>query len=62
LLVTLCDELGEKVDSPAPDAPAPPPTPVLGTAHTRRSVMPRLWQRPAPGSAAPSSQRPVGTD
>lgn len=62
LLVTLCDELGEKVDSPAPDAPVSSPTPVLGRAHTRRSVMPRLWQRPAPGSAAPSSQRPVGTD
>ena len=42
LLVALCDELGQKVDDPAPDAPAPPPTPVLGTAHSRRSVMPRL--------------------
>jgi lysophospholipase L1-like esterase len=55
LLVTLCDELGEKVETPIPDSPAPSATPVLGTAHTRRSVMPRLWQRPVPGSPAPSS-------
>ncbi|MEB3980426.1 SGNH/GDSL hydrolase family protein [Mycobacterium sp. 663a-19] len=53
LLVALCDELGEEVGAPA--APAPSPTPVLGTAHTRRSVMPRLWQRPVRGSHAPSS-------
>jgi lysophospholipase L1-like esterase len=62
LLVTLCDELGEKVDSPEPDPPAPSATPVLGTAHARRSVMPRLWQRPVPGSPAPSSWPPVSTD
>jgi lysophospholipase L1-like esterase len=55
LLVTLCDELDENADSRIPDSPAPSPTPVLGAAHTRRSVMPRLWQRPVPGSPAPSS-------
>jgi lysophospholipase L1-like esterase len=55
LLVELCDELGEKVDSPEPGPPAPPATAVLDTAHTRHSVMPRIWQRPVPGSPAPSS-------
>jgi lysophospholipase L1-like esterase len=62
LLVALCDELGEQVDSPVPDSPAPSETPVLGAAHTRHSVMPRLWHRPVPGSPAPSSSPPVGTD
>ncbi|HYY00658.1 MAG TPA: SGNH/GDSL hydrolase family protein, partial [Mycobacterium sp.] len=60
LLAALCDELGETVDEPAPESPAPPPAPALGTAHSRRSVMPRLWQRPVPGSPAPSSSQPVG--
>jgi lysophospholipase L1-like esterase len=62
LLAALCDELGETVDDPAPESPAPPPAPAPGTAHSRRSVMPRLWQRPVPGSPAPSSSQPVGTD
>ncbi|HEY2503089.1 MAG TPA: SGNH/GDSL hydrolase family protein [Mycobacterium sp.] len=62
LLAALCDELGETVDDPAPESPAPPPAPAPGTAHSRRSVMPRLWQRPGPGSPAPSSSQPVGTD
>jgi lysophospholipase L1-like esterase len=55
LLVALCDELGEKADSPEPGPPAPPATAVLDTVHTRHSVMPRIWQRPVPGSPAPSS-------
>jgi hypothetical protein len=35
---------------------------VLGAAHAPRGVVPRLWHRPMPGSPAPSSWRPVGTD
>ena len=62
LLVTLADMLGIKAESPAPDVPAPAGTPLLGQAHTRLSVMSRLWRRPVPGSPAPSSSGPVGTD
>jgi lysophospholipase L1-like esterase len=62
LLIALCDALGVEVESPAPDAPAPADTAVLGEDHTRRSVMSRLWRRPEPGVPAPSSSGPVGTD
>jgi lysophospholipase L1-like esterase len=62
LLVALTDVLGIEVQSPTPDVPAPAGAPVLGQAHTRLSVMSRLWRRPMPGSPAPSSSGPVGTD
>jgi lysophospholipase L1-like esterase len=66
LLAALCEELGEKVDGPAPKLPPEPSTPVRGAAPTRLSAMSRLWRRPssAPSSgvAAPSSGRPVGSD
>jgi lysophospholipase L1-like esterase len=66
LLVALCQALGEKLDSPTPQLPSPPSAPVLGGAHTRLSVMSRLWRRPssAPSSAAsaPSSCQQVGSD
>jgi lysophospholipase L1-like esterase len=62
LLVALVDVLGMEVESPTPDVPAPAGTPVLGQAHTPLSVMSRLWRRPIPGSPAPSSSGPVGTD
>ena len=62
LLVALVDVLGMEVESPMPDVPAPAGTPVLREAHTPLSVMSRLWRRPTPGSPAPSSSGPVGTD
>jgi lysophospholipase L1-like esterase len=62
LLVALVDVLGMEFESPTPDVPAPAGTPVLGQAHTPLSVMSRLWRRPIPGSPAPSSSGPVGTD
>ncbi|HWT47234.1 MAG TPA: SGNH/GDSL hydrolase family protein, partial [Mycobacterium sp.] len=62
LLLALCDVLGEKVESPVPDMPAPASTPVPGQGHARLSVMSWLWRRPVAGSPAPSSSRPVGTD
>jgi lysophospholipase L1-like esterase len=62
LLVALVDVLGMEFESPTPDVPAPAGTPVLGQAHTPLSVMSRLWRRPIPGSPAPSSSVPVGTD
>jgi lysophospholipase L1-like esterase len=62
MLVALVDVLGIDVESPTPDVPAPAGAPVLGQAHTRLSVMSRLWRRPMPGSPAPSSSGPVGTD
>jgi lysophospholipase L1-like esterase len=57
LLLRLLDELGIEVNAPAPAAP-----PVLGQAHTRLSVMSRLWRHPLAGSPAPSSSQPVATD
>jgi lysophospholipase L1-like esterase len=62
LLVALCDALGIEVERPASDLLAPTGAPVLGEAPTRLTVMSRLWRRPVPGSAAPSSSQPVGTD
>lgn len=53
LLLTLLDMLGMEANGR---------TPVLGPAHTRHSVMSRLWRRPAAGSPAPSSSRPIGSD
>lgn len=55
LLFALVDELGIEVERPAPDAPLPAGAPVLDAAHTRLSVMSRLWRRPTIRSAAPSS-------
>jgi lysophospholipase L1-like esterase len=62
LLVAVCDALGIEVERPAPDLLAPTGASVLGEAHTRLTVMSRLWRRPVPESAAPSSSQPVGTD
>jgi lysophospholipase L1-like esterase len=62
LLLALCEELGVEVESPTPEVPAPAGAPVLPQVHTRLTVMSRLWRRPAPGSPAPSSSAPVGTD
>jgi lysophospholipase L1-like esterase len=65
LLLALSDALGEKVDSPTLKVPARPSAPVLGHAHTRLSVMSRLWRRPSDPSAAgaaPSSCQRVGSD
>jgi lysophospholipase L1-like esterase len=62
LLVALSDALGVEIESLAPDILAPAGEPVLGETHTRLTVMSRLWRRPIPGSAAPSSSQPVGTD
>lgn len=55
LLLGLCDGLAEPVDTVAPPAATPCDTELPATVHTRRSVMSRLWQRPAPGEPAPSS-------
>ncbi len=62
LLQALCDALGESVCSTVVDGPAPAGTQLLGPAHARLSVMSRLWRRPEPGLAAPSSSQPVGAD
>ncbi len=62
LLRALCDALGEDVETTVPDVPAPVVAPVLGQAHTRLSVMSRLWRRPESGSPAPSSSPPVAAD
>jgi lysophospholipase L1-like esterase len=62
LLLALCDALGEDVETTAPDVPPPASPPALGEGHTRLSVMSRLWRRPEPGLAAPSSPPPVGAD
>ncbi len=62
LLVALCDALGEKVESPVFHPSAASSTPALGSGHTRLSVMSRLWRRPVPGSSAPSSCQPMGSD
>jgi lysophospholipase L1-like esterase len=60
LLAALCAALAEKaesemVESPVRDVPPPAGTPVLEQGNTRLNVMSRLWRRPAPGLAAPSS-------
>jgi lysophospholipase L1-like esterase len=54
LLRVLCDALGEKIGSPTLQPPSEPGAPVLGTAHTRLSVMSRLWRSPARDLPAPS--------
>lgn len=63
LLVALSDALGiatsEKDAGPTIQLPSRPSAPVLGQAHTRLSVMSRLWRRPSP--AAPSSCEPVSS-
>jgi lysophospholipase L1-like esterase len=63
LLVALVDALGLDADSSTPGAaPTPAGAPARGQAHTRAAAMSWLWRRPGPGSAAPSSPRPVGSD
>jgi lysophospholipase L1-like esterase len=62
LLVALIDVLGIDAGNPTSGVPATAGTPVPGRADTRPSVMSRLWRRPVPGSPAPSSSGPVGTD
>ena len=62
LLRTLCDALGEDVETTVPDVPAPADPPAPGQGHTRLSVMSRLWRHPEPGLAGPSSSPPVGAD
>ncbi|OBA80666.1 hypothetical protein A9W99_16385 [Mycobacterium sp. 1164966.3] len=69
LLRALCDALGfamdEKGAGPTLQLPSRPSAPVLGQAHTRLSVMSRLWPRPSSASsagAAPSSCQPVSSD
>ena len=62
LLVALSDALGIEIESAAPNLLAPADEPVPGEAHPRLTVVSRLWRRPVPGSAAPSSSQPVGTD
>lgn len=58
----LLHALSEKLEGPVVDVPAGAGTPVLGEAHTRLSVMSRLWRRPVAGVPAPSASRPVGSD
>jgi lysophospholipase L1-like esterase len=72
LLVTLCQELGERIDGGARQLPAtapPPSAPEPAIAHPRLDAVSRLWRRPsgaslgpASGRAAPSSCHPVGSD
>lgn len=62
LLAAVCDALGVETESLLPDVLAPTSAPVLGAAHTRLSVMSRLWRRPASESAAPSAWAPAATD
>ncbi|OQZ88191.1 hypothetical protein BST11_23940 [Mycobacterium alsense] len=62
LLRAALDALGVEGDGPQTAGPAPAGAPVLGQAHTRLSVMSRLWRRPVPGPLAPSSRQPAGTD
>jgi lysophospholipase L1-like esterase len=62
LLVAVCDALGEEVESPVLNVAARSSTPELDAGQTRLSAMARLWRRPAPSSAAPSSFQPVGSD
>jgi lysophospholipase L1-like esterase len=47
LLLALGEALGETIDSPAHQLRLRPSAPVLGTGHTRISVMSRLWRGPA---------------
>ena len=62
LLRALCGALDEKSQDPLADPPAPAVAPVPGRGQTPLTAMSRLWQRPALDSAAPSSNRSVGTD
>jgi lysophospholipase L1-like esterase len=55
LLVGLCDALGVEVASPVLNLAARAETPMVSEGHTPLSAMSRLWRRPAPSSAAPSS-------
>jgi lysophospholipase L1-like esterase len=61
LLLALCDALGEKIDSPTHELPSEPSAPVLGTGHTRTSVMSRLWRSPVRDLPA-QSYPAVGSD
>lgn len=61
LLRVLCDALGEKVDIPTVQLPPRASTPVLGTGHTRLSVMSRLWRGPVRDLTAQSNP-PVASD
>ncbi|MCV6975891.1 SGNH/GDSL hydrolase family protein [Mycobacterium bourgelatii] len=58
LLPALRVELAEKRGTPMPELPARPTAPTLTSEHTRRSVMSRLWRRPAPDHA-PAMPTPV---
>lgn len=62
LLFALCDALGEDVERPVFGLPTPSAAPVPAQRHTRISEMSRLWRRPGPGAAAPSSRPRVGSD
>ncbi len=61
LLRVLCDALGEKVDTATVQLPPRASTPVLGTGHTRLSVMSRLWRGPVRDLTAQSNP-PVASD
>jgi lysophospholipase L1-like esterase len=63
LLRVLCEELGDKADIPTVQPPAPSRggAPVLGTRHTRLSVMPRVW-RSAVADVPAQSNPPVAND
>jgi lysophospholipase L1-like esterase len=62
LLVAVCDALGEEVESPVLNLAARSGTPMLDSGRTRLSAVSRLWRRSTPGSAAPSSYQPMGSD
>lgn len=62
LLVALCDALGQEVRSPVLNLASRSGEPEIGAPNTRLSAMARLWRRPAPSSAAPSSYQETGSD
>ncbi|BAX94075.1 hypothetical protein MSG_03950 [Mycobacterium shigaense] len=62
LLVALCDALGQEVHSPVLNVASRSGASELGAANTRLSAMARLWRRPEPSSAAPSSYQETGSD
>jgi lysophospholipase L1-like esterase len=62
LLVALCDALGQEVHSPVLNVASRSGERELGSANTRLSAVARLWRRPAPSSAAPSSYQEMGSD
>lgn len=64
LLVAVVEALGLEVESETPAVPVPVPAelPTLGQSSARLGVVSWLWRRSMPGSPAPSSPQPVGTD